>query len=526
MRLAGAGAVGRVLVDASELERDAVVEADVCVVGAGAAGIALALALRDRGVEVVLLEGGGLELEAGSQALCEAAQEGIETDPLHLNRLRVFGGTTGHWGGYCFPLEASDFEARPWVPYSGWPFSRRELDPHYEAAHRLLGLESIDYDYRRWLTAEQARDGVGLDGPVLRNYVIQVSVPAIRMGAAYRDTLQADRRVRVVLHANALEIEGNQTASEVTGVRASTLTGHRIRARAQRYVLAVGAVENARLLLASSSVQREGLGNGRDLVGRFFMQHPQIVQALWAHEVGAGADLGRTGSARHIGIATRITPEVSRRERMLDYHFLLLGEGGPHREGVLAPVLEAVDQLRAVYSERTLERAVAGFVASLSAGVSRRGAGSLSPIGERVEQAPNPDSRIRLGEQRDALGMRRVVMDWRLGELDLHTLARGRALLAQELGRLGLGRLRDWPPGYDPRSSGFLHGGHHHFGTTRMHDDPSQGVVDRNARVHGVANLYVAGGSVFPTSGFANPTLTIVALALRLAAELARSLGR
>lgn len=515
------------LIDAAELDPGTVVEADVCIVGAGAAGISLALELRASGLSVSLLEGGGLEVEAASQELYRASQQGIATDPLDGNRLRVFGGTTGHWGGWCFPLDASDFEARPWVPHSGWPFPRSELDGDYAAAHRILDIDDVDYDYRRWLRDEERRAGLGLETEVLRNFVIHRSWPPIRMGTAYREALGDDPDVTVVTHANVVELEADETASAVTGVRASTLGHRELRARARRYVLAAGTVENARLLLASSSVQPEGLGNGRDLVGRFFMQHPQVTQARWASEEHAGARLQRETAWEHALVATAITPEAARENRMLNYHFLVFRGYASHDGGGLGPAREAWARVRRVYGRHSFERAVAAFVAEVDAGAAGGGAPALAKLAERPEQAPNPESRIRLGGERDALGMRRVVMDWRLGELDRHTLARGRELVALELGRLGLGRVRDWPEGYDPTEPGgpFLHGGNHHFGTTRMHDDPARGVVDRHARVHGIRNLYVAGGSVFPTTGFANPTLTIVALALRLARELRRSLA-
>jgi len=516
-----------VILDANDLDPGAVIAADVCIVGAGAAGITLALELRGRGLDVVVLEGGGLELESESQALNAAAQVGIQTDPLEVNRLRVFGGTTGHWGGWCFPLDESDFEARSWIPYSGWPFARSALDADYARAHEILGFEEVDYDFRRWRTPEEERDDVGLDTDVLRNFVIHRSRPPIRLGTAYRDALRDAPEVRVVLHANAVEIEASEDARAVTGVRAATLGGREIRVSAKQVVLATGAVENARILLSSTSVQREGLGNGRDLVGRFFLQHPQVVEARWATEPGAEAMLGRDSAADHAIVATAVTARAARAERMANYHVLVFGGGSPHRGSLLGPVREAVEQLREIYGEANLERDIAAFVAGVERDASSARDGFVATLAERPEQVPNPDSRIALGDERDALGMRRVAMDWRLSELDLHTLARGRALLAKELGRLGLGRVRDWPRDYDPseRNAAYLHGGHHHFGTTRMSDDPSRGVVDRNARVHGVANLYVAGSSVFPTCGFANPTLTIVALAVRLARELRRANG-
>jgi len=502
--------------EAVEVDPKAGLEADVCIVGAGAAGITLALELRDSGLSVLLLESGGFEVDSLNQALYGAEQVGVSTDPLHLNRLRVFGGTTGHWGGVCFPLDDLDFEVRSWVPYSGWPFSRSELDAGYVAAHRILKIDDPDYRVERWMSPEDLEAGVLLQSDLLRNFIIKMSRPPVRMGTEYRATLEADPKLRVVFHANAVEVEVNESASSVGAIRVQTLGGAEFRVKARRFVLASGALENARLLLASNSVAKTGLGNDRDLVGRFFMQHIQVDHLIWAGDWEALRPLGRGTTQLDTGIATSITPEAAREYQMGNWYCLRFERYSPSRRQLVRRTLR---QLRSIYLEEDIEENVAAFVAGLEQEVGSEVKSSAVRIAERPEQAPNPDSRVWLGEERDALGMRRLVMDWRITDFERHTLDSARMILIRELGRLGMGRIRDWPDDYVP-GEGFLHGGNHHYGTTRMHDDPSQGVTDRNARVHGIENLYIAGGSIFPTSGVASPTVTIIALAARLASEL------
>jgi choline dehydrogenase-like flavoprotein len=512
-----------VLVEGNDVSGD--VDCDICVVGAGAAGIAIAMQLRGARPAVALIESGGLEREAGTQALYQGTQSGIPTDKLHLNRLRYLGGTTGHWGGWCRPLDAIDFERRPWVPHSGWPFGREELDRFYPLAHRLCEIDAPSYDPAHWTTAEARARGVLLPGELLRNIVFHVSDPPTRFGARYRGELEAAPNITTYLHSNVIDIETDAGARHVTGLHVATLAGARFRARARLYVLAAGAVENARLLLSSDAVQPAGLGNGHDLVGRFFAQHPCVRKTRCV--TFAGDILGRfarRGSRDDVRIASGVSEQVSRASRILNSHFLLLPDRTRER-GVLRALYER-------FAGRTggdeIEEAIADLLGEFGEAPEDDGhARRFFTIEERAEQAPNPNSRVTLGAERDALGMRRIDMDWRLGDLDLITLRTTREILIREFGASGLGRLRDWPEGYNPieQSDEPLSGGHHHFGTTRMHDDPRQGVVDADCRVHGIDNLYVAGSSVFPTTGYANPTLTIVALALRLSETIAARLA-
>jgi choline dehydrogenase-like flavoprotein len=489
------------LTDARAIPGGTVVERELCVIGAGAAGIALALELAGAPFRVALLESGGLEPEPETQDLSRGRIYGRAYPPLHEVRTRSFGGSTGCWTGICRPLRPIDFEAREWVPHSGWPFGAESLRPYYERAQRVCGLEDFAYDGSSWADADRPLLPLGPELVETRSF----QLAATRFGEVHRDAIAAAANVDAFLHANAVELRSNEAGSWIESARVVTLDGGELELRARSFVLAAGGIENPRLLLASNRTQAHGIGNAHDLVGRFFMEHPQVAAAAF---LPARSDLAlalylphRRGRVQACGVLGP-TPAAQRGERMLDFQALLGGEAAlPLFERSLARVVHALEGAGAEPSSRAL------FLLTTA------------------EQAPNPQSRVLLAPERDALGVPRVQLEWRLSALDKRSLLRGHRLVARALAGAGLGRLQvllgedeaEWPDA--------LAVGRHHMGTTRMHADPRQGVVDASCRVHGVGNLYVAGSSVFPTSGAAGPTLTIVALAIRLADHLKQVLA-
>jgi choline dehydrogenase-like flavoprotein len=529
-------------VDARSLPADTRLEADVCIVGAGAAGITLARALAGRGREVLLVESGGLVPDLETQSLYAGESVGQPYFPLEACRLRFFGGTTNHWAGYARPLDRFDFEERPWIPESGWPFDADELAPYYAAAVPVLELAPGRYDAAFWSQAS------GLPTLPLAPEVFESRVflrsPPTRFGTAYRADLERAASLRVLLHANAVGIETEEDGAFVGALAIATLTGLRLRVRARHVVLAAGGIENARLLLASRpSGHPRGVGNAHDLVGRFFMEHPHLISAFFLPadpgEEAAFYRTQRTEEGRFEG-TLNLHEGVLRRERLGAVSITLVP--APRRdardlEAETAPGMASLRYLLRTLRRRELPEDLGRHVGRVLRDLDRvaRAAwgrrledgapGTMHKVFFRAEQVPNPESRVTLAEARDALGMPRTRLAWRLTELDLRTLRRGHELLAREVGRAGLGRLFVPPDDPDRSWTRDLFGGNHHMGTTRMHPDPRRGVVDAHGRVHGVTNLWVAGSSVFPTSGYANPTLTIVALALRLADRLQAALG-
>ncbi len=524
-------------VDARRLD-DALIQADVCIVGAGAAGIAIACELDGSRLKVALVESGDVDFRHRPQFLYLGDNIGLPNYAIAKSRFRTFGGSTTRWGGRCRPFDPIDFEARPWMRHSGWPFGREHLDPYYARAGAVCRLESYDFDTAQWFAA--AGDLKPVSSDALETCIYQFS-QSRDFGIAYRKQLAQAANVSVYLNANIVEIETGTPATAVTALRAQTFNGKQVRFAARAYVLACGGIENARLLLASNRFEASGVGNRHDLVGRFFADHPyflpgylepaepRITSSLYVLE-----DYERVGPEQPANAAFALS-ERTRREEQLNGASIFLVRRADYkvRAEYFSTGGRSFNMLVDVLRHRDLPdgrmfmhlRNAIGGAGNIATTIGRLIAQRFRPqprLGLRavIETSPNPDSRVTLGHAKDRFGMPRVRVDWRINRGDQRGLERLLARMRAELPRLDIGRLvedftRDaagWPMS--------MVGGKHHMGTTRMHVDPNHGVVDPDCRVHGLANLFVAGSSVFPTFGHANPTLTIVALALRLADRL------
>ena len=508
-------------IDARTLENGSIIEGDLCIVGAGAAGISIVLEWLGKAQKVILLEGGGFDFDPKMQELYRGTNVGLPYYPMEAARLHYFGGTTGHWAGFCSTFDANDFETRAWVLHSGWPIKRAELDPFYARAHPLLDLGPYEYDTVQWQRRDPGLVPLALDPRVAWTKMWQFSKPT-RFGTKYRDAIVGAKNVHLYTYANVCEIETNESATAVDGLRVRTLEGKQHRVRAKQYVLACCTIQNARLLIASNARAKAGLGNAHDLVGRYFMEHLEMPSGQLAL-TGARApamrmydfEFGKTKARGELALS----PEVQRQHQILNAT-ISLSPGSLAAQGQSTFQNFPPDAMTAF---RQAERSDTDTVPSVGL---RAEPGAPAPrifdLLTRQEQAPNPDSRVTLGAERDAMGMPRVKLDWRLTDLDRRSFKAFFEVLGRELGRTGIGRVRmqDWVLENGPSWPSSLGGGWHHMGTTRMHTDPKRGVVDANCRVHGVGNLYVAGASVYPTAGCANPTLTLVALSLRLSDRL------
>jgi choline dehydrogenase-like flavoprotein len=524
-------------IDARQVAEGSLLEGDLCIIGAGAAGITIAREMGGRGRRVLLLESGGETLDDETHALTSAVNLGRPYPSLPISRLRFFGGSTNHWGGHCTPLRPGDFEARPQIS-DGWPIGYRDLEPYYRRAHEVIGLGPFDY------RAEVIARRLGLPLAPFDPARVQTVVSryqAKRFGPDFRAELSKARALDVVLHANVTLIDRHRDKPVVRQALVQTLDGTTFQVRARLFVLAAGGIENARLLLASDNVEAGGLGNGAGLVGRYFMDHiwypsgvivpadPRSRYDLYGGEIplakAEGSDLGYAARA-HLAM-----PEaVVRAEQIPDFRVEIgVGHNFTGRSDAIHSARELhadlwarrwPDDLR--YHLANIFDAPGDVVAELM-GWKRQG--TYLVLNNHVEQTPNPDSRISLATQRDRLGQRRAAVDWRLSPIDKFGIRRAQELIAAEVGRSGFGRLRIELADVEALVLAGADGGAHHMGTTRMSDDPRRGVVDRHCRMHGLENLYVAGSSVFPRCGYANPTLTITALSLRLADHLRHQLG-
>ena len=511
-------------------ENGAEIDTDICVIGAGAAGIAIAREFLTSSVRVLLVESGGLNQEPATDSLSQGENVGLPHYGLVEGRSRLFGGTTRLWAGQCTPLDDIDFEARPWVPYSGWPINKTELAPHYQRAEDLFYISNQIYNEKIWQKfAIQPPD---IDKSKL-GYKFTVYTPTPDLGKTYRDELKKSPNVQVLLHANVTKIQSNESRSQVEYVNISTLEGKTGRISAKAFVLCCGGIENARLLLLS-----DGLGNDRDLVGRFFQEHPNCDSAdvktptpLSIQEPYGLLFKGKFGYFPKI----HLSPDFQRQQQLLNctsnFVFELDVNSGVGvaqkiyrslKKGKL-PAKELIKDSRHLVAEM-------GNVTSMLYRRYVRGRSAASPpvriwLQTHGEQAPNRDSRITLSSDRDALGLNTAQVDWRLTDLDRRTAETTAKTMEAEFARLNLAQVnvRDWLTNEPSDWATNFHDSYHHMGTTRMAADLNSGVVDSNCQVHGVAKLFIAGSSVFTTSGYSNPTLTIVALAIRLADHLKKT---
>jgi len=513
------------------------------LIGAGAAGITVARELAGTEQRVCLVEGGGWQFEfAESQSLYAGTNVGIPV-PLQAGRLRFFGGTTNHWEGRCAFLSDVDFRRRPWIPHSGWPVDRAELEPYYQRACEVAGFES------KWRSDEETLALLEAPLPVLNPDWLRPFIwhyaPAMRGASTWRwakayGTLLAEAvNVRTLLHANFAEFSLSRDRTRVASLTVRSLNGVAATIEAKNYVLCCGGIENARLLLLESQRNSGGFGNDRDRVGRYFMQHLRgragLIASAEPLRLQNQFNLLRGPDGLQVEVGMILTPEIMEREELLHCSSILQYE--PDRESGIAAAHDIWGALQTGHWPpdigdkvgRIAEnfRELAGVLERKLASHRTLAGSSVTPSKSAVlvvdlEPAPDPESRVMLADDRDALGLRRVRTDWRHGERERQTAARVASLVAAEFARVGIGRTRLEPWVQDERVSPVdaLQGVPHYIGTTRMSDDPGEGVVDRNCAVHGMENLYVAGSSVFPTAGQANPTLTIVALALRLAKHL------
>jgi choline dehydrogenase-like flavoprotein len=526
------------MLDLQNLPHGCQLQADLCIVGAGIAGLVLADALSDSGLEVLVLESGGTRCEDASQSLVAAEMAGWHHYGSTDGRFRVLGGSSTRWGGQLLPLPPHDFAVRAHVPLSGWPLDADALASYLSHIETLMGVNQLPYD-------DRLRPHLGRSCPSLTCRELQLRfskwAPFGRrnLGRSLGRRLAEHPRVRVVLHANVTRLMLRSEAADsscnssdrVEAVLAQSLLGHSCTVQARRVVICCGTIETVRLLLASGSPDRGGIGNDTDLLGRYFHDHLSVPVCRLE------------GTARRFGLR-HLAPWYRGRTR---HSAKLEASAGWQRSvGCLNSlahlVMETPEGGSVAWARQWLQRRQQGPQSATAAGFpwralpadgldllqlayqrglrrrrwSPRSAALLLYID--CEQAPNPASRIALSSQRNVLGEPLAQVTWRWGEPERHTIESFARLVDQQWQHWGLGCLPlapEWPQA--------VRDTFHPMGGTRMGHTPQSGVVDAQLRLHGVTNLYVASCSVFPTGGSSNPTLTLMALCLRLAEHLRHS---
>jgi choline dehydrogenase-like flavoprotein len=458
----------------------------VCVVGAGAAGISMALAFDRMGINCVLLEGGGMDFPSADELDLYDARTGEKPYPVAASRLRFFGGSTNHWGGWSRELDDFDFAQKPYFSAPGWPISKDSLKPYYAQAAEVCEMPQFSKAHNGYYQ-QHLTEGI-LDwgtGPFTNKFF--VFSPPTRFGTRYEKALKQSNHVRVFLHANAtsLILDDNR----ILGIRAQSLNGKQLNIEARQTVLAMGGLENARFLLNNTSPTfTEGVGNQNDWVGRCFMDHPGFrpINLLLPDGLKYKRHAFENQSVMPV---ISMTKEALLKEQMNNFCIILARKK----------------------DDQTLPPDYRG---------NQWFSGHQQPAGNYhaqviFEPSPNRESRVTLIDEPDLLGMKKLKLDWRFNNRDFRSVEKMVQLLIRESGMLGMGRIK-WVKQFEEQTVRAIGGGMHHGGTTRMSAAPTDGVVDVNCAVHGTEGLFVMGNSVFPHVGFSNPTVTIIALALKL----------
>jgi choline dehydrogenase-like flavoprotein len=526
-------------VDGRTLPADAHLDADVCIIGAGPAGIAIALQLIPAHARVLIVESGGITPEVLAKHLDRGHSVGYPYHNLMFTRARAFGGTSSRWhlhkhsdpGWIARPLDPIDFEPRSYIPGTSWPFDAAHLEPFYRRAHAMSDLGKDSYEAGDWESAEMRR--LPLPEERVETQVVQFGMTAF---TRFREQFAIEPAVTVLYHSTVTEICSSGEPAIVRGIRAATGSGRQFSVDARYVVLAAGGIENPRLLLVSRNHHPQGLGNGHDVVGRYFMDHPAgrvgIVRPTKSDLVRRAGlyESHPDGNVLVQGVLT-LSPDVVRSEGLRRVGFFLLPRTEAFAvEGVRSAKAFFVSTYRRPRDPSTLGhvRNIAADLPSIATTVASRvgvrSRPSLLVVRVQAEQAPDPSSRVMLGNDRDRFGIPRVVLDWRISDDDVASIRRNEDLLDEELQRAGLGRIERKLG--EERPPLLFQGHHHHMGTTRMDADPHYGVVDANGLVHGTRNLYATGTSVFASGGYINPTLTVVALGIRLGDHLQALLKR
>lgn len=558
------------MIDGRSLSAGTRLAADVCIVGAGPAGITLARTLAAEGVDVLIMESGGPKASASAQSLNSGhVDPGSHHPPIDMYRERRLGGSSTIWGGRCIPFDPIDFEQREHVAHSGWPISYDEVARFYEPALKECEAGAFQFGEDALLSNESFIEGFETAGGT--NNSLEAGLerysPPTNFARRYGKIMLAQRNLRLVIESTCVELKTRNGGGHVEGAEFATSAGNRFSVSAKVFVVASGGLETVRLLASSTKNHAAGLGNGHDLLGRFYMCHiegtvgelrltPETRRVAWNFEPTRDGVFAR----RRLRISDKVQHEQHLRNTIFRLHHANPVDPGhgnavlslmyfakqfilpEYRRKITSTELVAVQEMPkgSAFWRRHAMNIVAGvptlatFIPKWIIGrhfryrrlpyVALHAANGAYPIDFNAEQEPNPDSRVTVVTERDHFGQPKLSVSWKATDNDVSAIERSYRQLDDALRQAGVGRIDfgHQDLGDMLRRCGPVGG--HHIGTARMGVDEKSGVVDAQCRVFEADNLYLAGSAVFPTCSHANPTLTALALTLRLADHLKRTL--
>ena len=514
------------ILDSVSWPKQSTYNADIAIVGAGAAGISLAMDLARRGKSVILLEGGDEMYSHESQDMYKGSFSARDLPyGMQYSRLRYLGGSTNCWAGGCGELDPEDFYAREWVPLSGWPIGKSVLSPFYVKAASFLGLD---------IERIRNKDDIN-ELPKLRAFELGTLeyTKKVRFTHEFRENLNQDPNLTVLTGANFFELARESRSDTVDFINVKSLKGEIASIVAKDFVFAAGGIENARLLLNTRNGKYGPLGDSSGNLGRYFSDHPIAPGAtlLDSHGRAAQSEYNvRNFKPNSNGQLTlpyyRLPFELQKKHKTLNVALQIHSQ-----EEALTRVEQAAWRLKKFYDDPTTYDLAGSDIASvlkdpvrLYRSYKSRGSskGRLA-LRFQIEQSPNHSNCVSLNNEIDSVGLKKANLHWSFSDIERHTVDVAISYAAKTFQRVDGGSLKLDPDMIDNAKDlpGDLRGGQHHCGTTRMSDSPKYGVVDSNLKLFDAHNVFVCGSSVFPTNGWVNPTFTIVALSLRLSEHLA-----
>ena len=523
------------IIDSNSIQDNDVLDADICIMGAGVAGIVLASELADSGKKVIVLESGSEHYEVQSQELYKAESIPTYFPNPHHSRLRFLGGSSNHWQNSIERLSPIDFAERDWVKNSGWPIAYDEVARYYPKAEKYCGVEQGEYDFGFWQRKWNITD-IFHQSKIFDSAVSKVPISPVRFYSKFGKRLNESKNITIVKNANVVDLEYDATLQKVNSVAIRNLQDASHTVRSKVFVMCFGGLENARMLLTFNEKYDDKLGNQSGNVGRYFMEHPTIRgahffpvnnEALDKIYMGIRDDAIVVRGRASLNEASQIKfrtnnmrlyfikkSKIALSDGISSSHILadnltnaeIPSEFGSH----LLNIVKDIDLI----TEKVLKEK---FDTTFFEDAYSFGGYEILSM---TEQTPDKDNRIRLGEKRDQLGIKQIIVDFRVSDSDRQNAWKTLELMAKDPALHAIGRVQVLKEQDSRIWGGQLGFGQHHMGTTRMSKTPNDGVVDTSSRVFGTKNFFVAGSSVFPTGGHVPPTLTITALAIKLADHL------
>lgn len=536
---------------ASELPKDGR-SFDVCIAGAGPAGLAVALECEARGLSIIIIEAGGLQPHpTGLMSEATDILDKLRHGQMDVVTRQALGGTSWAWGGECIPFDSIDFERRDYVPHSGWPITYNDISAWHGPAARFLACDNSNFfgSLPGWENLSSCNvDHLG-----------RFSTSS-NLANRYRSRLEQSPNILLCVGKTVTGIQLDMSGQAVSCLKIRSSQGGTMETQKARfYVLAGGGVRTTHLLLALQRTFPQLCGGDKGPLGRYYMGHiaGEIATIVFNNPTDSQEFVFRPVAKKVYSLRRiKIREEVQKRESLLNTAFMLRNPAiadHRHMNGALSLInlclsnplagkrfsrrlsstfamptepqrlkhlgnavrapLRTVKDIKAILQQFLQETKIPVLIGNTAGRYTLR---------YHAEQIPNPESRIRLADQFDRYGEPTLKIDFRFTDQDGQSVLRAHEMLDQELRMTGRGYLDYWYP-FKERLAAIMDiatDGYHQAGTTRMKADPSEGVVDSTCRVHDICNLYIASSSVFPTTGSANPTFPIVAFALRLAAHI------